>query len=162
MKDIFSNIIIISFLGSYFLSFLNTEGKLHRYTGYILSLIIISMLLSPIGSFITFCKDAQKYLNFDSENTKPDYTVDGTVLIVQETDKEIKRGISDIAKAKYEIMLPVDNIRIEYDTSDIEKIEIKHIYISVNNTILIKNLNEFCYYISDMFMCKCEVEQVDD
>ena len=157
MKDTLFGIIIISILGSYICSLLNVEGRLYRYVAYIVSLTIIIMLTEPLVAFVSIFRETQNYFNFEYEQSIPQIENEGVSLILKETDSEIRMGISKIAKYKFDILLEEENIIIQYNDSDNENIEIIKITLCVSDNPIIKNLNEFRLYISELFMCECEV-----
>lgn len=157
MGDAVSSIIVISVVGSYICSLLNIEGRMYRYVSYVVSLVIISMLISPVYSFMRYLGNAENYLDLNYEKYIPEKSAEGIGMVLNETDKELRQSISNLAKLKFDILLPSENIIIEYDDSDKENVDITKIKLNIENISIIKNLNEFCLYISEIFLCSCEV-----
>ena len=151
------SIIIISVFGSVLCSFLRYGGKMKKYTGFVLCVAIVSSLLSPIYSIIGFVGRIDEFFSFEF---KTEQTESGSFCqewIVEETDDELRQAVADIAKVRFDIPLNEDNITIRYNTDDFENVDIEHIEVNINNITVIKNLNEFCSYFSDMLLCVCEV-----
>ena len=136
---------------------LSDFGTIKRYMLMCASIIMVYSLLAPLYNLVM---DIPRILE---EGRIDEYTRDISSydeyekLIVEQTDRELRYAICEIARTRFDINVEAERITISYDTQDLENVEILSIKIDVSDELSILNLNELSGYISDMFMCECEV-----
>ena len=132
MNAYFNSIISIAVLGGIASSLITSE-KLKKYVRYLISLITILIILSPIASMVSNF-DSIKY-KFESfiENAISGETISKANSIIVSTSLEkITDGIKELIINKYNLNNEEISVEAVVDSSKIESIKITQINIYLN------------------------------
>ncbi len=108
-------------------------------------------------NIFSFFTDINDQFKIEYNDPTLDVNDELNVLLLDETDKQLKKGISDILSSKFNMNLLPEKISLTYDAYDKQNIKISKIQIDTRDIKVIKDLYEMRYFISEMFMCECEV-----
>lgn len=161
---------------------ISQKSPLRKYIRYIISLIIALTIVSPIASLITdpdisvFSKlsgfeygsqvllseepyllvaESAVYAIDESGNKKSDSPVLCDMYITQ-CSRSIADKVKDILKEKFSLDKNKTDIEIAIDVTDIENIEILHVYIQIDGAGRYIT-SDVCDYLSRMLDCEVSV-----
>ncbi len=157
MSDYIKSMIILSCFCSFVISFLKHGSKLKKYVAFSVSVVAVYSVLTPIFDIVFSIKDLSFSCNFDQDHVQAVKGIDVNEWTIKLTDEELKRSICNIAQEKFDIELITENLIISYDFSDYSNVKIIKVIVDFSDSVIIKNVRELEYYISELLLCECEV-----
>ena len=157
MSEYILSVISLSCFCSFVIPFLKHGSKLKRYVAFSVSVVCVYSSLMPIFRIAKIIKDVP--YSFTIEESKYDLVsnIDINKWILRQTDDELRRSLRSVAKEKFDIDVSEEKIYVTYDSTDLDNVKITKVTVDLSDALIIKNMRELQYYISDMMLCDCEV-----
>lgn len=154
IKEYIFSLMIVSVCCGMVSMLMPDNSRINKYVQFILSLVVTTILLNPIGSLIGIIPeliDTEALLSYDEEDIEVSLYAD---LIIKKTEENIAREVSDMVEARFRVK-PV-SVTVECTQEGNGDVRVKNIYIIFNRN------NRYLYsdtekYISDMFNGECGV-----
>ena len=134
-----------------------SENSLVKYALYCISLLLTFVVCSVIFNFLIELPESFDNGRIDQYGTEVLNSQSYNELVMDAFDEIVKEDICKASHLKFDISISPQRVELEYDDSDIENVKIRGIFIDLRETAHINDVYELQEYISDIYMCKCEV-----
>ena len=151
------SLLVITLVVSLSAKLFKHNGSMSKYVMFCVAICFMSFLLTPVFGFIHNVPKFFENGKIDSYNYDCLAAFSYKELLLNSTDNSLRSVVCEISLNKFDIVVDDENVLFEYDAQDVSNVIIKSITIDLTDYINIRNVRELEEYISDMFLCRCEV-----
>lgn len=135
-----------------------SDSTVIRYASYSISLLVLVCVCSP---FLGFLADFPERLKNGEAYGYEEITMSVSSLndmVLDEFDVILREDVCEVSEIKFGISIDPRCVTLDYDKSDIECVRILLISLDLRECTYVNNVFELQEYISEVYMCKCEVK----
>ena len=117
----------------------------------------MSFMLTPVFRFVQNIPESLDRGSIDSfdNNTLGKFSYND--LLLEATDDSLRRAVCEVSQKRFDIWVDENNVLFDYNTEETTNVIINSITIDLKEYPKVKNIRELEEYLSDMFLCRCEV-----
>ena len=153
MYSLFVITIIVSLLSKVF----KHNGSMSKYAMFCVGICFMSFMLTPVFRFVQNIPESLDRGSIDSfdNNTLGKFSYND--LLLEATDDSLRRAVCEVSQKRFDIWVDENNVLFDYNTEETTNVIINSITIDLKEYPKVKNIRELEEYLSDMFLCRCEV-----
>ncbi|MBQ2863546.1 MAG: hypothetical protein IJE84_05150, partial [Clostridia bacterium] len=137
--------------------FFKQNGSTGKYVMFCVAICFVSFIITPVFQFVQSIPKLLENGKVDSFEYDSVSLFSYNEMLLDSTDKSLRDLVCEISRNKFNIIIDGECVIFDYDKQDFSNVIIKSIEIDLSGSLNTKNIRELEEYISDMFMCNCEV-----
>ncbi len=141
-------------------SILTSSGSIKRYINYLISLIMIIVIFSPVFNVLSSFDKIKEYTNEFSHSIKTEEIINASNdLVITNTEEKICEGIKEIIISRFKFNENDVYVNLTCDKNNINSIQIKSINITLTNNASWADIDEVKQYLEDIIECEINIKR---
>lgn len=160
MNTYFNTILTVSLVGGIISSFVPERSGLKKYIGYIISLVIILCLVSPLTSILTSTIQFKESINnfLDKISVSEDIEKSNS-LIINSSKEKISNGIKEVIIQKYKFDESEVIVDLILDTEEIDSIRVERVLVTLTGKSSWSDVGAVKEYLNNIIGTETEVRR---
>ena len=158
MSYFLSSVLVLAIVSGIASSILCQNEPLKRYVSYFLSLIMLTVLLTPLFKIFSSFDSIKEYISDFSHSIKTEEIIDNSnSLIVNTTSERVRDGIKELVVTKFGFDENDVYVSLELDEQDISAIKIVCVNVILTNKASWSDTNKVKEYLDKTVGCQINV-----
>ncbi len=157
MNEFFKAILIFSVISG-IISSLIVNGAVKKYVNYLISLIMVLIIISPIFNILSSINKIEEYMRDFSHSIKTEELINSSnALIVNTSEERVCDGIKEMIISKFGFEETDVYISLDLDKTEINSIKIKAVNVVLTNKASWSDTDRVKEYLDKTIGCKISV-----
>lgn len=157
MNDFFNAILIFSVISG-IISSLIINGAIKKYVNYLIGLIMVLVVMSPVFSVLSSINKIEEYMRDFSHSIKTEELINNSnTLIVNTSEERVCNGIKEMVISKFGFEETDVYISLDLDKAEINAIKIRAVNVVLTNKASWSDTDRVMEYLDKTIGCKINV-----
>ncbi|MBQ8738025.1 MAG: stage III sporulation protein AF [Clostridia bacterium] len=157
MNDFFNAILIFSVISG-IISSLIINGAIKKYVNYLIGLIMVLVVMSPVFSVLSSINKIEEYMRDFSHSIKTEELINSSnTLIVNTSEERVCNGIKEMVISKFGFEETDVYISLDLDKAEINAIKIRAVNVVLTNKASWSDTDRVKEYLDKTIGCKINV-----